>query len=490
MVPPGRRPGICPLGTVHEPHGGPTLVTSHKTTLPAMLLGLLGLIALTLWLRADHTRDFVLREPGMDDRPAPTLPADIPPVVGTLTTGEGTPGATPGSWPGFRGPNLDGISPDPGSLATSWPEGGPRQLWSIDLGEGYAGASIHNGRVYVLDYDQQAGADTLRCLSLDDGREIWRFAYPIKVKRNHGMSRTVPTVTDRCVVGLGPKCHVTCLDAVTGEEKWMIDLVKEYGTTIPQWYAGQCPLIDGARVILAPAGPETLMLAVDLETGEVVWKTPNPMAWKMTHVSIVPVDVDGTRTYVYCGHRGVVGVLAETGEILWQTNAWKIGIATVPTPVPVGDGRVFFSGGYNAGSVMMRIERTDAGGFEPRVLYRLGPEVFGATQQTPIFFKGHLYGVRPDGQLVCLDLDGRILWKSGPTVTFGLGPFLVADDLLYALDDDGHLSLVRAVPDRFERLATARVLQGSDAWGPLALAGGRLIARDLRKMVCLMVEAP
>ena len=451
----------------------------------------MGVAALSIWLTGGGAADFALREPGLDDRPDPAvLAAAQPPVVGVLTVGDGTPGSSPGSWPGFRGPNGDGICPAPGPLARSWPEDGPRRLWSIDLGEGYAGAAVHKGRVYVFDYDQEALADTLRCLSFDDGREIWRFSYPLKVKRNHGMSRTVPAVTDRYVVGLGPKCHVTCLDAETGEEKWMIDLVREYGTTVPQWYAGQCPIIDGSRAILAPGGPDVLMVAIDLETGEVAWSTPNPRGWAMTHASIRRVDLAGVPTLVYCGSRGVAGVSAETGEILWDTNAWKIGIATVPTPVPVGDSRIFFSGGYTAGSLMMRGERTDEGAFEPKTLFRLGPETFGAAQQTPIFFKGHLYGIRPDEQLVCLDLEGKVRWSSGPGDTFGLGPFIAADDLIYAMDDDGHLSLVRATPDRFELLAKARVLEGPDAWGPMALASGRLIARDLRKMVCLKVDAP
>ena len=151
---------------------------------------------------------------------------------------------------------------------------------------------------------------------------------------------------------------------------------------------------------------------------------------------------------------------------------------------------MFFSGGYNAGSVMMRIKPRDGGGFEPEVLYRLSPDVFGATQQTPIFHKGNLYGIRPDGQMVCLGLDGKILWASGVKTTFGLGPFVIADDLLYALDDDGHLAMMRAVPDAFELLGATRILEGSDAWGPMAIAGGRLIARDLRKMVCVEVRAP
>jgi outer membrane protein assembly factor BamB len=455
-----------------------------------VLLGLAGAFALAVWHWSDPTAGFVLREPGMDDRPAPADPAAAPPPAGATRRGEGQPGVAAGSWPGFRGPNLDGVAPDPGPLADSWPENGLREHWSVDLGEGYAGAAVRAGRVYVFDYDQEAGADALRCLSFDDGREIWRFSYPLKVKRNHGMSRTVPAVTDRFVVGLGPKCHVCCLDAVTGEERWMIDLVREYGTTVPQWYAGQCPLVDGDRVILAPSGPEVLMFAADLATGAVLWKTPNPGGWKMTHVSIAALTVAGTRMYVYCGSRGVAGVDAGTGALLFTTGAWKIGIATVPTPVPVPGGRVFFSGGYNAGSVMMRINPGADGGFEPEVLFRLGPEVFGATQQTPILHQGHLYGVRPDGRMVCLDLDGQVRWTSGADVTFGLGPFVLAGDLLYALDGDGRLSMLRAAPDAFALLATARVLPGPDAWGPLAVAGGRLIARDLRKMVCLEVGKP
>jgi len=149
-------------------------------------------------------------------------------------------------------------------LATQWPKEGVKHLWSIEVGEGYAGAAILNGRVYVLDYDAVGKADVVRCLSLADGKDIWKYSYPVFVKRNHGMSRTIPAVTDNYVVTLGPKCYVTCLDAVSGEFKWMIDLVKDFKTTIPQWYAGQCPLIDGQKAIIAPGG-ESLMIAVDCQ---------------------------------------------------------------------------------------------------------------------------------------------------------------------------------------------------------------------------------
>ena len=148
------------------------------------------------------------------------------------------------------------------------------------------------GRAYVLDYDQTARRDVLRCLSLADGQEIWNRSYPIEVKRNHGMSRTVPTVTDKYVVTLGPKCQVLCVDAQSGDYRWGIDLVREYHAKVPAWYAGQCPLIDGDKVILAPGG-DALLIAVDCATGKVLWKTPNPHGWNMTHSSIIPITFHG-----------------------------------------------------------------------------------------------------------------------------------------------------------------------------------------------------
>ena len=211
---------------------------------------------------------------------------------GTLTVASGTAADLPGAWPGFRGPNRDAVSPEDTPLADAWTAGEPKPLWTVDVGDGYAGAAVLNGRVYLMDYDRDAQADALRCLSLADGKEMWKFSYPLAVKRNHGMSRTVPAVTPRFVVGLGPKCHVSCLDAVSGKFQWGIDLVREYGATVPAWYAGQCPLIDGDRVILAPAG-RSLMIAVDLATGKVLWQTPNPRDWKMTHVSITPMEIAG-----------------------------------------------------------------------------------------------------------------------------------------------------------------------------------------------------
>jgi outer membrane protein assembly factor BamB len=341
--------------------------------------------------------------------------------------------------------------------------------------------------LYLTDYDHTGQADALRCLSLADGQEIWRYTYPVKVKRNHGMSRTIPAVTEKYAVSLGPKCHLICVDAKSGELRWKKDLVREFNTEVPPWYAGQCPLLDGDRLILGTGG-DALVIAVDLATGKVLWKSPNPEQWQMTHSSVTPVMFRGRRMYVYCASGGVAGVAAEDGALLWQTPDWKISMANVPSPLDMGEGRIFLSGGYNAGSMMLQLQE-EGGQLKAQTLFKLKPAVFGAAQQTPILYQDHLFGVRPDGQLVCLTRQGKTVWESGAASKFGLGPFLIAQDLLLAMDDDGLLTLAEASTSAFRKLAQARVLEGPDAWGPMALADGRLVLRDLHHLVCLDLTA-
>jgi len=448
-----------------------------------------GAVFLAFLLLQGPDKALSLRVPGTD------RPAGVTPVVevggpqkGHLEQGPGKPSNLPGSWPRFRGANFDNISRETVPLARTWPAEGPPVLWRIDVGEGYAAAAVHRGRVYMIDYDRGAQADVIRCMSLADGRDIWRYAYPVKVKRNHGMSRTIPSVTDKIVVTLGPKCHVTCLDANTGALKWSIDLVRQWGAKVPLWYAGQCPLIDGPKVVLAPGG-KALLIAVDAETGKLLWQTPNPHNWRMTHSSIMPMEFNGKRTYVYCASGGVVGVDAENGTVLWETTAWKISIATVPSPVPISKNRIFFTGGYNAGSLMVRLE-AQGKSVRVRELFRLKPEQFACIQQTPVYYQDHIFGVRYDGRFACINTEGKTVWESPRGRRFGLGPFMFAGGLVFLLDDHGRLTLAEASTTAWRPLAEAEILPGGkDSWGPLAIAGGLLIARDMTRMICLKVSA-
>ncbi|EMI58083.1 PQQ-binding-like beta-propeller repeat protein [Rhodopirellula sallentina] len=434
-----------------------------------------------------------MRVPGMDGTPQVLVTANRLPyeavIAGRPVSGSGVASAIGGTWPGFRGPNHDGVSRENKTLARHWPETGPQKCWEVTLCEGYASPAVRDGRVYVLDYDEAVGADVLRCLSLDDGREIWRAGYPVAVTRNHGITRTVPVLFEDCVITFGPQCHVACWDAVTGENRWLMDLRQRYQTTVPRWYAGQCPLIDQGRLILAP-GDAALMVAIDPKSGAVIWQTENPRGWEMTHGSIAVMHHAGVRMYVYCGSGGVIGVDAETGELLWETMQWPVQFAHTPTPVPLPDGRIFVCSGYgnDVGALMLRLDETAR---NVSIERKFSPKEFNSEQQTPIFYNDHLFGIRKrgGGPMVCMDVDGNEIWNSGRD-RFGHGPYLIADGLLFMMSNFGELTIAEASHEGYRRLASHLVFEdGHDAWGPMAIVNGYLLLRDMTRLVCLDVAA-
>ena len=471
--------------------------TRQKLAGPAALGLSLAIAAAALhgWLSWNALPTLDVRVPGRDGRPAVRQLEEGPvDFAGVFLAFDGAPSDLPGAWPRFRGTSFDNIAHEAPPLAESWGADGPPVLWTIALGEGYAGPVVYEGRVYVLDYDEEQRSDVLRCFSLDDGRELWRHAYEIAVRRNHGMSRTVPAVGEGYIVSIGPRCHVLCLDARTGAFQWGIDLQREHGANEPLWYTGQCPLIDGNQVILASGGPESLLMAVSLDTGEVLWKTPNPMGWQMSHSSIIPMTLAGKRMYVYAATGGVAGVAAEgddVGTLLWQVP-WDAKIVA-PSPVAVGNDRILVLAGYGAGGLFVEVNAAgDA--FEAREVSRHSPrDGVAAEQHTPIVHEGHIYTIMPKdagamrAQFACYRPDGALVWSSGEENRFGLGPWLLADDKFFVLDDEGMLYLLRATTEGYMPLDKARILHGHESWGPLALVGDRLLMRDLTRMACVFV---
>jgi len=489
--------------------------TSWIPNIVPTLLAALGTAALVLWLNGGAWRvqpeveagagpatvrvslgnqgrpPLMQRVPGLDGTPKAALAGAGPLAeAGQPTRGPGQPADIPGVWPAFRGPNRDAICDDGTPLARSWPPQGPPVLWRIELGQGYASAVIRDGRVYVLDYDETAKADTMRCLSLADGREIWRNSYPVEVTPNHGCSRTVPALVNECVVSIGPRCHVACWDAETGQCRWLIDMIQRFGAEERQWYTGQCPLVDGDRVILAPCGPDALLVAIEYRTGQVLWKTPNPRGWKMTHSSVMTTEFAGRKMYVYCGTGGTAGIAADDGQLLWDETSWVENFATSPSPLPLPDGRIFLCSGYDITGAMMLQMKQAGDGFKAEKAYELKRKEFNSEQQTPVFYRGHLYGVRKlREQMLCMDASGKELWNSG-SLKFGHGPYMIADGMIFALADNGLLVTMEATHEGYRPLAQFQVFEnGHDAWGPMAMAAGRLIVRDLTRMACVDVRA-
>jgi outer membrane protein assembly factor BamB len=388
-------------------------------------------------------------------------------------------------WPQFRGPNRDGVSTETG-LLRAWPQGGPKVLWSTAVGQGYAAAAIHGGRVYFNDYDESTGDFLVRCLTLAQGKELWRFKESRRIRPNHAITRTVPATDGKYVFALDPKAVLHALDAATGREIWRKDLVQEYGSKIPPWYNGQCPLIERDRVVIAPAGTSALVVALGKATGKELWRTPNPAGWLLSHSSPMPARLGGVDQYLFNVLEGTVGVAAADGKRLWHFP-FKFNLAVPPSPLVVDAERVYVTGPYDAGGAMFRV-RQSAGGFTTETVFVHAPTEWNSEVQTPIVFQKHMFAVgkKKRGLFTCLDMDGKQVWTSDGRASFELGSFILADGMFLILEGKtGMLRLLEASTAQYKELASAQVLSGPDVWAPLSLSDGKLVVRDLGRMVCL-----
>jgi len=459
------------------------------------LISSVAVVMLIWWLFKDPTAKFSESLPGLDKRGAADTVSEnveIGKIFENISTGyqEMTE-----IWPHFRGNDFDNISRSPIRLKEKFGPKGADIRWSVPLGEGHSGAAIYKGLVYVLDYNEKEKADLLRCFSLGDGKELWERGYHVTIKRNHGMSRTIPFITDKYIVTLGPRCHVMCLDRPTGNFRWGLDVAKEYATEIPFWYTGQCPLIDNDVAVIATGG-KALMIGVSCETGKKIWETPNSEGLKMSHSSIIPFNFGGRKMYVYSAIGAIVGIAADgpdVGKVLWKSSAWNHSVVA-PSPVCMPDGKIFMTAGYGAGAMMLQLKKNGAN-FTIEVLQQYLPR-FGLAceQQTPVFWEGHLFAVLPKdagslrNQFVCVDPSDckKMVWSSGQTSRFGLGPYLIADNKFFILDDEGTLTIIKPSISKYIQLDQVKVIKnGADAWAPLAIANGYLVLRDSKTMVCI-----
>jgi len=437
-----------------------------------------------------------LQVPGADNRPEGTARSINDVLIGEffMKYDDLTSDLT-GKWTCFRGEKLDNIIVAP--ELNRIPDNDYPVLWTVETGEGYAAPVIYNGKVYFLDYLEALNSDALRCFSLETGKELWRRWYRVPMKRNHGFSRTVPAIGEGYIITIGPQGHVMCCDPVTGGLRWSLDMQKEFNTEMPKWYAGQCPLVDGNQLILAPAGDEVLLAGFDCRSGEMIWSTPNTLKYKMSHSSVMLTTLGGKKTYVYIGEGGVCGVSADKtglGALLWETSQWQPSVVA-PSPVQVSANRAFMCAGYGAGGAMLRVDR-QGDKWTASIIEQYRPNSgLSSEQQTPIFYNNMLISVLPnDGgglrrRLVCYSPENlqTPVWSSAADERFGYGPYAVINNYLFAFSEDGDLYVYEIVQQNMKLVKKQHIMDGVDAWGPLAYADGVLIVRDAHTVKALKI---
>ena len=400
-------------------------------------------------------------------------------------------------WPWVYGPRRDNSSDQKGLLRT-WPETGPKQLWTTPVGAGFGGAAVSGGKVYLLDRDEKVG-DTLRVLDLATGKALWSFAYDAPGTFMFAGSRTTPTVDGEHVYTVGPLGDFYAINTKTQKPAWHKNIWKDFGgaAELPRWAIVQHPLIYGKLVIVAAQTAEAGVVAYDKITGAIKWKSP-ALSGTAGYVSPSIIKINGEDHLVMITAaigRGrsardgsVNGLDPRSGTVRWTYKEWQCAIP-VPQPVDAGDGRILITGAYGAGSAMIKVEKKADGTYGVTELFK-NPD-FGAHTQPPVLFKDHFYShytinERSDG-LVAMSMDGKVKWKTDQQPPFVRGGLILVKGLLLMTDGSTKLYLVEPDPSGFKPLASAVILEAGDNWAPLALVDGKLLVRGQKELKVLRV---
>jgi outer membrane protein assembly factor BamB len=417
-------------------------------------------------------------------------------------------------WPQFLGPQRNSTSPQKGILRT-WPETGPEVLWTIPVGIGYGGPVVKDGKVYLLDRIDSIG-DKMRCFDLLTGKELWNYAAATPGTFPFPGSRSVPAVDGNYVYACGAVGDLFCVDINTHKPVWNKNIWTGFGgSDLPVWAISQCPLIYGNMVIVSSHAPEAGVVAYHKLTGDIVWKTPNlgnetyvsPSMVKISGEDQVVMVTSSTNPFRNQGAEKtmgkIIGIEPLTGKVLWEYNNWDCHIS-VANAVDAGDNKLLLVGGYELGNVMIKVEKKADNSYTVTELFRHNE--FGDQTKPPVLCNGYFYAQfgtnnNRDG-LVCMDMEGKIMWKTKKAPDFNKGSMILADGLILATDGANKLYLIEPDPAGFKSLASADLLKPGGVntsnrmtnfggptqnWAPLALADGKLLIRDQSRMMCVKV---
>lgn len=322
-----------------------------------------------------------------------------------------------------------------------------------------------------------------------EGKQAW--ATPIGPIRHKGNSfpgpRSTPTIDAGRLYILGINGDLLCLDAGTGRVIWRHDLVGEFGGKVPAWGYSESVLVDGERVLCTPGGQRATILALWKANGRPVWALPvgDPAAYS----SIIKVSVGQgkqVKLYVQLTEKGLIGVNATDGKLLWRYDRRGNDHAKVTTTVWFGQ-TVFTATGYGSGSgALVRIKQT-VEGFSPQEHYLT--KGMKSHLGGMILLDGYLYGCNDPGILTCLKYEtGQVMWTDRSS---GRCSLLYADGMLYARSERGPISLVEASPEGFRLKGRFDQPNRSNkkSWPHPVIANGRLFLRDQDVLLCYDVRA-
>jgi len=382
-------------------------------------------------------------------------------------------------WPQWRGPHRDGKSAEK-DLMKEWPKEGPKQIWHVsDLGSGYSTPSVAGERLYLLS-NEGLENESIQARGVMDGKQTWivrlgKVGQPNQ-QPSYPAARSTPTVEQDVVYAIGSDGDLVSLASADGKEKWRKNLRTDFGGEPGRWAYAESPLIDGDNLICTPGGKESAIIALNKKTGEVVWKTAMPEGDPAAYSSVIIVDAAGVKQYVQFLQKGLVGVDAKTGKLLWRYDRPAQGsAANIPTPVADGD-LVFCSTGQGGAGLLKLVKKGDGIAAEEQYFQKKLPNAIGGA----VLINGFLYGTTGTGMECAEFKTGDIKWQERG---LGAGSVCYADSSLYLHGENGDVGLVQATPEGYKEKGrftpeSAPSDRKGKAWAYPVVANGRLYIRD------------
>jgi len=394
-------------------------------------------------------------------------------------------------WPTWRGPDRSNRSPDTG-LLKEWPEGGPKLAWTFrDAGKGYSAPAIVDGRIYVT--GSRGGEALVICLDAAKGEELWSAGIGPDPESGYstgwgGGTRGAPTVSDGKVYAMSANGALGCFETADGSRVWSKHLVDDFGGKVPNWGYAESPLADGGRIVVTPGGKDGAIVALDPNSGKVLWRSAE-LTDGAQYASVIVAEVGGRKQYVQLFQNNLAGVDAESGDLIWESE-WPEGrTAVIPTPI-YHDGRVYMTSGYGGGSRLL-----DITGGEVEELWK--NKVMKNHHGGVVRVDDHLYGFSDGGGLTCQSWEtGDRVWSErGRGIQKGAVHY--ADGMIYGLDEaTAEVFLAEASPaeyrerGRFTLPETTELREGTkgQVWTHPVVLNGRLYLRDQDLLFCFDVS--
>ena len=410
--------------------------------------------------------------PNTGNKPAlPTAPPTATTAPAALAAKD-----TPAEWPGFRGPDRDGVVHGV-RIKTDWSASPPVAMWRRPIGPGWSSFAVRGDVLYTQ--EQRGDDEVVASYKVSTGEPVWRHRDAVRFWESNGGAgpRGTPTLSNGRVYTFGATGILNALDARNGAVVWSRNVASDTHTTVPMWGFASSPLVVDDVVIVAAAGT---LAGYDITTGHSRWVGP---AHGSSYSSPHRTTIDGIVQILLLSAAGATSVAPADGTVLWE-YAWPGG--AIVQPAVMAEGAVLVNGVSTTGGIGTR-----------RLAVAHGPDGWTVRERWTavglkpyyndfVVHKGHAFGF--DGSiLACIDLeDGQRMWKGG---RYGNGQLvlLAEQDLLLVLSEEGELALVGATADQFRELARFPALSGK-TWNHPVLVGDVLLVRNGEEMAAFRLS--